>query len=88
MIHQNLIKVIKRVKRERMEQEATVRSNAEPSAQEKLRALAATVEGWVNESRQTRLARHIAIKQQLGWQQGESHNSLTQVISGSSDGVK
>jgi len=66
MIRQPLIKVVKRIEREQAAPMAVESMRPELSAPETAIELAATVTGWINEFRQTRLAQHHEIKQQLG----------------------
>ena len=70
MTNQRLIKVIKRVERQRPEPEAASSTDTESSAHNKARALATTVKGWVSEFQQTRLLRRQEIEERLGWSQG------------------
>lgn len=71
MNSQNIIKVIKRAERERLEQQTAGSANSESRARGKSREMAATVRGWVGELRQSRPARYREFKQRLGWSEDE-----------------
>jgi hypothetical protein len=66
---QQQIKVVKRAERSGPHDARS--PPAEPSVNEEARALAATVNEWVSEFRQTRLKQHQEIKRQLGWPEVE-----------------
>lgn len=66
MIHQNLIKVIKRAEREQAARGNVESKSRELSASENSRNLSATVMNWINESRQKRLAQYQTIEQWRG----------------------
>ena len=66
MRNNNPIKVVKRVEREQYAQVAGGGACPELSAREKARELAATVNEWISECRQTRLTRHQEMEQRFG----------------------
>ena len=67
MEERNLIRVIKRAERERLERQSAGSTSPETSARDKARAQAATVKEWISEFRQEQPARSQEIKRQLGW---------------------
>ncbi|MFL6229977.1 MAG: hypothetical protein ACJ741_14485 [Pyrinomonadaceae bacterium] len=69
MREHQLIKLIKRA--ERLEQQPATGANHGSSARDQAREQAATVKGWIDESRQTRPARYEEIRRQFGWPEGE-----------------
>lgn len=69
----NLIRVIKRAERERLGQPASGSAGAEPSARDKASELAATVQEWVSEFRQSRPVRRQELKRELGWSENEDN---------------
>jgi hypothetical protein len=70
MVRHPLIKIIKRVERQRSMQTAVENTTPESQEQETSRDLAATWREWVIEFRQERLAEYQAINQRLGWRPG------------------
>jgi hypothetical protein len=70
MVRHPLIRVIKRVERERSRLEGVEDTASESQAHENSRDLAATWREWVIEFRQERLAEYQAISQRLGWRLG------------------
>jgi hypothetical protein len=75
MVRHPLIKVIKRIERERSRQDAVEDTTPESHAHENTRDLAATWREWVIEFRQERLAEYQTISQRLGWQLGGAEDS-------------
>ena len=71
MSRDHRIKLIKRVERERAEQQAEGSSNQELSAHSKTRVMVATLKEWVSEFQQARDVRYQETKQQLGWSENE-----------------
>jgi len=77
MRDQNPIKVVKRVERERLLRQAAASESSGTSAHAKARELAATVNEWISEFRQTRPAWTQELKRQLGWPETEGNGTLS-----------
>lgn len=78
MSRYKLIKVIKRAEREQTAQVAAAvvgSAHSESPAHDKASKLAATVESWISEFRQTRQTRHQEFEQQLGWRQDDANHT-------------
>lgn len=71
MVHQPMIKVIKRVEREQAPHAPVENMRPVKSAHENSRQMASTVTGWVNEFRQKRLEQDRTSKRRFCAQQGE-----------------
>ena len=72
---QHPIKIVKRSERVRAESDDPQTRRAEPSVNEEARVLAATVNEWVREFRQTRLQQYLEIREQLDWSEDEGRDT-------------
>jgi len=72
---QHPIKIVKRSERGRAESNDAQGRRAELSVNEEARVLAATVNEWVREFRQTRLQQYLEIRQQLDWSEDEGEDT-------------
>jgi hypothetical protein len=88
MINQNLIKVVKRAERERLEGRPAAVAAPALSARGKARQLATTVKEWISEFERARPVRLQELRRQLGWPEIEGDSLPYQADEESQEGKK